>query len=271
MQINFSKFFNAVSNLRNWPEYSFHKQKVYTRMLHFVAKPYPVKMEVNAGNYSVFKEIFIEDFYKIKKNLSDLPSKINVIDIGANEGFFAAIVLSKTKDATVFAFEPLPSNVNKIQRLKQINPSMGDKIILHAKAVTGGSSESVHLFTQQENSESSIASIYREFNERNNKSIEVPATTLTKIISENKLDEISLLKLDCEGAEYEILYNTDVVVLKKIKRILIEVHPLDDKQKNEKYLSDFLSRNGFTIETTPFHNGCYYMSATQTDNAAKII
>jgi FkbM family methyltransferase len=153
--------------------------------------------------------------------------------------------------------------VKKIERLKEINPASKNKIIIDAKAVTDGSSDTVELFTQQENSESSIASIYREFDERNSTSLSVPAITLKKIIDENNLLEVNLLKLDCEGAEYEILYSTNREVLKKIKRMLIEVHPLDDEKRNEKYLSSFLSENGFTTETKPFHNGCFSMIAEQ--------
>ena len=263
MRINVSKFLNAVSNLRNWPEYVFHKREVQRRLLHFVTKPVPVKLEVNAENYPVFKEIFIEDFYKTNKLFSNLPARITVIDIGANEGFFAALVLSKVKDAVVFAFEPLPSNVRKIERLKEINPFAKNKIIIDAKAVTDGSSPTVQLFTQEDGAESSIASLYREFDARNRKSLQVPAITLRNIIDNNNLGEVNLLKLDCEGAEYEILYSTDAIALKKIKRMLIEVHPLDDEKRNEKYLASFLSANGFSTETTPFHNGCYSMIAEQ--------
>jgi len=264
MRINVSKFLNAVSNLRNWPEYVFHKREVQQRLLHFVTKPVAVKLEVNAENYPVFKEIFIEDFYKTTKLFSNLPTKITVIDIGANEGFFAALVLSKVKDAVVYAFEPLPSNVRKIERLKEINPFAENKIIIDAKAVTDGSTPTVELFTQQVSAESSIASIYREFDARNSKSLQVPAITLRNIIDDNNLVEVNLLKLDCEGAEYEILYSTDAIALKKIKRMLIEVHPLDDEKRNEKYLASFLSANGFATETTPFHNGCYSMIAEQS-------
>jgi FkbM family methyltransferase len=263
MRINFSKFFNAVSNLKNWQEYSFHKREVQERMLHFVTRPNEIKLEVDAGNYSVFKEIFVEDFYRIKEIINKLPSNGVVVDIGANEGFFAALILSKKKDATVYAYEPLPYNLKKINKLRQINPSFADKIILHDEAVADGSSETIRLFMQQENNESSIASIYKEFDERNTKSIDVPATTIAKIIADNNLNKIHLLKLDCEGAEYAILYSAEASVLKKIKCILIEVHPLDNEKRNEKYLADFLSGNGFHIKTTVFNNGCYYMIATQ--------
>ena len=134
---------------------------------------------------------------------------------------------------------------------------------MHNEAVADGSSETIQLFMQQEDNESSIASIYKEFDQRNTKSIEVAATTLAKIITDNNLNEIHLLKLDCEGAEYAILYSADAAVFKKIKCILIEVHPLDNETRNEKYLAEFLYKNGFDTETTVFNNGCFYMIATQ--------
>src|SRR5437868_14887359 len=135
MHINFSKFFNAISNLKNWQEYSFHKGEVQERMLHFITKPNALKLEVDAGNYSVFKEIFVEDFYKIKEVVNHLPLNSIVVDVGANEGFFAALILSKKKDATVYAYEPLPYNLEKIKKLQQRNPSFAKKIILHNEAV----------------------------------------------------------------------------------------------------------------------------------------
>ena len=36
--------------------------------------------------------------------------------------------------------------------------------------------------------------------------MEVPCTTLREIMESNHLEHVDLLKMDCEGAEYEILY-----------------------------------------------------------------
>jgi len=258
MRINFSKFFNAVSNLRNWPEYVFHKREVQKRLLHFTTRPFAIKMEVNAENYPVFKEIFVEDFYRTNKLFSNLPSKINVIDIGANEGFFAALVLSKIKDAMIYAFEPLPSNVRKIERLREINPSEKNKIIVHAKAVTDGNSDTVQLFTQQENAESSIASIYREFDERNSNSMVVPATTLMKIMADNNLDEVNLLKLDCEGAEWSLF--EDVESWKRIGFLTMEYHLWAKPGSTLGNLRQKLSDLGFeTLTVKPSEEGSFGM------------
>lgn len=60
------KFFNQISNLKNWTEYSYHKKKMRTGNLVLITKANPIAMKMDYDAYLVFKEIFIEDFYKIK-------------------------------------------------------------------------------------------------------------------------------------------------------------------------------------------------------------
>ena len=263
MRIHPSNLINAIKNIKNWFEYALHKRDVRKHTMIFTAKPYAIKMEVDAGNYSVFKEIFIEDFYKIKQILKGLPAALTIIDIGANEGFFAAMILSKTKQAVIHAYEPLPDNVNKIKRLIEINPSVSGKIVLNNAAVSDGKLKTLKLFIQKENSESSTASILEDFDARNISSIEVASTSLEEIFIKNNLNEVHLLKMDCEGAEYPILYSAPVNILKKIKRILAEVHLLDNNTRNVDHLAKYLEGNGFKISTSLFNNGCYYMIAVQ--------
>ena len=56
------------------------------------------------------------------------------------------------------------------------------------------------------------------------------------------VSKIDLLKLDCEGAEYNILYNTPAHLFKKINCISIETHPGPDKKENKDALEKFLCR-----------------------------
>ena len=52
--------------------------------------------------------------------------------------------------------------------------------------------------------------------------------------------------MDCEGAEFEIILNTSTEVLKKIKKIYVEVHEDMVPHKIEE-LNTKLRENGFTI------------------------
>ena len=44
--------------------------------------------------------------------------------------------------------------------------------------------------------------------------------------SRNALERVDLLKMDCEGAEYEILYGTPDRYLERIREIRMEYHQL---------------------------------------------
>jgi hypothetical protein len=76
----------------------------------------------------------------------------------------------------------------------------------------------------------------------------VPITckSLTTFLSENKIDRVDYLKCDCEGAEYEIFFNSPPATFEKIDSIALELHPhegitYDDMRK-------FLHSVGYTTQ-----------------------
>jgi hypothetical protein len=72
---------------------------------------------------------------------------------------------------------------------------------------------------------------------------------------------IDILKIDCEGAEYPILYNTSPQVLSKVVTMVIEVHDLDQNDRNAGSLEKYLQVNGFETVTQKFNNNCHLMTA----------
>lgn len=255
------KYRNLFRNILNSKEYLLHKSKYQTRNLHFITKPERIKFEVPGNLYIVFKEIFMQDFYHIQKLLDLLPSNATIIDIGANAGFFPVLLLSKRKDLTVYAYEPLPSNIQWIERLIRNNPHIKNNLKLFQLAVGAEAAGTLELFLENTEAETSIASIHRSFNAVNTSSIRIPSTNLSSIIEQNKLEHVDFLKLDCEGSEYDILYNSPDEVLKKISCMGIETHELPGEKNNHIALQKFLESKGYRIESEIAGNGCYYLFA----------
>ena len=56
------------------------------------------------------------------------------------------------------------------------------------------------------------------------KSVKVKCITLEDIFNEYKINQCDFLKMDCEGAEYDILLSTGGETLRKIKQINMEYH-----------------------------------------------
>ena len=258
----FDRYKQLFKNISNWQEYAFKKGQRKKRPLTFVTRPYPIKFEVPNSLYQVFKEIFMEDFYEADKLMAKLPENPLIIDIGANAGFFNVLLFSKLKGARVFAYEPLRSNIELFKKTIGENSSLKN-IHLEQLAVTGAKKEKVELFTEDTEDNTVVSSVFSGFNKLNQKSISVPAKSLTSIIETNNFQKVDLLKLDCEGSEYDIIYNTDSTILKKVDMMVIEVHEIDNEKNNLKSLDHYLLSLGYKTRFMPVQEGSYYMEVSK--------
>jgi len=253
-----------LRHIQNWPAYFSRKFHKAFQPMQFTTRGNPLKFRVpSSGLYLVFKEIFVTDFYDIDTLVRQLPPKPVIVDIGANAGYFNIILFSKIKEATVYAYEPIPVNYQLFSKNISLNPGLEKKIHLHNKAVVGTPQDSVELFMEHDAENSVIASVYSDFDQQNKYSIKVPAISLQEIIKGNHLQQIDLLKIDCEGSEYPIIYETPRELWAKVKRLTIEVHNLDNDKRNTDYLGKFLQGEGFDVESQPAHTNCYALNAVR--------
>ena len=76
-------------------------------------------------------------------------------------------------------------------------------------------------------------------------SVNVDCVNLQSIIETNNIERCDLLKIDTEGAEYDILYSTEKHVFDKIFNISIEYH--NDNKNNGDQLASYLDKLGYTV------------------------
>ena len=107
------------------------------------------------------------------------------------------------------------------------------------------------------NNDQSAHSIFSKSSE----SISVESTSLQKIFEENKISSCKLLKLDCEGAEYEIIDSLPSEYLDKIQNIVMEYHSADTKPELVKNLIQKIKNAGFKIKTRPHHDDMGFLVA----------
>ena len=97
----------------------------------------------------------------------------------------------------------------------------------------------------------------------------VRCTTLRDIFRAHDLDTIDLLKINCEGSEYEILEGCSDEEFGRIAHIRLEYHNLDAAKHNGKSLSSLLERRGFTIERfTNYRNTSGFIWAARPTSAS---
>lgn len=258
-----SRYVRLWKHISNPGEYMLHKGDRHKRDLVFTTKPLPIHFRVPHRLYLVFKELFMVDVYEIDTLVRDLPAVPVIIDIGANAGFFGIQLLSKIREATIYAYEPMPANVKTLRQTIQQNRRLEQSIQLFPVAVTGKPHQQLDLFAEAEENNQVVASVFADFNANNTEKITVPCTTLTDIILHHKLQSIDLLKLDCEGSEYDILYHTDPQLIRRINKMVIEVHDLDNDQNNIDAFDAFVQSLGYTTTHVTINSFCHALEAVR--------
>jgi FkbM family methyltransferase len=96
------------------------------------------------------------------------------------------------------------------------------------------------------------------------KGLPVHALSLADAFAMLKMESCDLLKLDCEGAEYPILFDTSASVLELIDHIVMEYHD-NVAQYNHNDLTRFLNERGFQVQTfpNPVHSHIGYLRAVR--------
>jgi FkbM family methyltransferase len=202
------------------------------------------------------KETFLDRFYE-KYGFRIQPGW-NIIDIGAGLGDFTLFAATAQPDTRVFAFEPFPESFGLAQENLQINRVAHVKLFDQAVAAASGKlvldlagNEPLQIRSQLEAVE-------------NTQHLTVGAFSLSDVLVTQGIESCNLLKLDCEGAEYPILFNTSQQTLEHIERIVMEYHD-DVTEYTHHDLARFLSEHGFRVETfsNPVHSNLGYLRASR--------
>ena len=137
----------------------------------------------------------------------DISPGDRVVDVGANVGAFA--VLAASRGAHVAAYEPHPGTFAHLERNTR---TLGVRCVQAAVVATAPPAGTVRLETDP-------ASDTRH--RVGEGGIEVPAVTLAKAVGEG----CDLLKLDCEGSEFELVEGTPAEAWRRVRRVACEAHP----------------------------------------------
>lgn len=142
----------------------------------------------------IFDEVFIDKFYD--KNLNS--KKPLIVDVGGNQGYFTLRFRQLYPQATLYTFEPDPTNFERLNRnVKESSPGN-----IHAFMMgMGQNTRTEKLFLHPTNLGGH--SIVQESEDQPFEEIRIIG--IEEAFETHQWKEVDLLKLDCEGAEYEII------------------------------------------------------------------
>jgi len=184
-----------------------------------------------------------------RKDYGNVKAGSTVLDIGANIGVFSLYAAFSGANK-ITAFEPSESSFHILQQnIKQNH--LESVVSINRNAVVGIPKKHVK-FPKESNVLNTILPDSSDAAEYDL----VEAISFSKII--NDLGNIDLLKIDCEGGEYEIFLNTVADDIKKVDEIRMEYHigPYEEmvtRLKGLEYdINQFMSENN--------GGGCLWLS-----------
>lgn len=186
--------------------------------------------------FNNYNEMFVERKYDCYE-LNDLDV---VLDIGANNGLFTLLML-QSGCRKVYAFEPNKDSLVNLTHMFANN----DKVAIVEKAVYINDSDLEFFIDPNNTTIGSLSESHLQTHGSSVQKITVPAISLKSFMKEHGVDRISLVKMDIEGAEYDIIEHLEDEVYDKVDSFLIEYH--DNTDRRVVRLLDILKSKGYDI------------------------
>lgn len=247
---------NARENSRNFSKDEV--ETIRTVLGDDFSKAFSVNRVVLDGQNFVFCDLVTSDTVNMVANeighdiydfsTIDFKEGDVVIDIGGNVGMISIFLAKKFPFLKIYAFEPVRENFENFKRNIKLNSIPDGIITVENLAVTkDGRDITMHVNTLNSGGSNMFGVTLSEdlkISEIHENGIH--SVTLDNIFKSNGIKACKLLKIDCEGAEYEILYNVNKDTLRRCQYLRGEFHETP-KIRACGYFADELERYCSTI------------------------
>lgn len=206
------------------------------------------------SDLSVIDEIFIDKMYRstesiilnLSSNSAGRQSSI-ILDIGAHIGLFSIYASALNPKVKIIALEPEPNNFALMKENLKLNHC--ENVVVKNIALVSDGQQNIDLYLSENSHNHTTTPNHLTTQPLDH--VIVPATNLGKLIKQNKLDKISLLKMDIEGTEFEIFENVEDKILNIVENIAVEYH--EDENNKRADLENIIRSHGFSVEHFPNH------------------
>lgn len=192
----------------------------------------------SAGDANGAREVVTSNMYKDFLPLMNLPKKIKVLDLGANNGGFP--LLLKSSEIEIEKLVCVELNPQTFSRLHfNINRNFDAEFFVENAAITG-IERTIDIKMGRGGVDNNI---YRD-SSPDGKLLKFRGITFDQIYKEHFSEQIvDLCKIDIESAEFEIFQHEFHNQIKNCRYILMEIH--HDDKNDRKIVINRLSELGF--------------------------
>jgi FkbM family methyltransferase len=233
----------AIQVFKNWRKYfeTFDRRDGGETVLQ-TRSGLRILVRHNHWDVRIVREQFVDRFY-LRHFQAPAGRTPMVMDVGSYIGDFA-LFCAHELGARVLAYEPTAENRAMLERNIALNPQLAGRIAVVPKGIAATSQVLANV--QTHGREIHVSSyMYSDDPEAERRML--PCDTLDEAIAEHGLERVDLLKVDCEGGEYDIFPATDRETYDRIGSIVFEWHRLDDWEPRLRRVADSLRAVGFTV------------------------
>jgi len=157
-----------------------------------------------------------------KREYGSIVKGAVILDVGANIGIFS-LYACMNGAKKVYAFEPNQQAYDLLSE-NVLRNNLTHHIVAKRLAITGEADRQVKFPVNASPKNQIIVGNFKGDYEL------VNTSTLKHVMDENKIDLVDLLKLDCQGMEYEIIDGLDKATADKIHAVKMEYHYSEEER-----------------------------------------
>ena len=207
-------------------------------------------------------EINMLEFINLSNKYIKIEEIKNIMEIGSLNGVDSLFLKSKYPESNVFCIEGLPDNYNTY--LKDLTIITPINIVV---------ADYDGIITYHEKNINGIHGILDRGQQYGTKTLQLQCNTIKTICDNYKIKTLDLVKIDVEGATFEVLNSMgDMLKTIKIMHIETESYPFFTNQKLHDEVYNFLINNGFTMvdfTKAPISQGYQHDSVWVNNNNIK--
>ncbi|MFA5136543.1 MAG: FkbM family methyltransferase [Patescibacteria group bacterium] len=209
------------------------------------------------GGLVVYSKLF--DYSEMTYLLKKLKPEDTFIDVGANIGVYTLLASSVITKGMIHAFEPYGQSQKRLLENLRLNDIANVQVV---EKIVSDKTGYEYLGIEKESEINHI--IYSH----DDKKIKISSITLDDYIFRNKINKISILKIDVEGAEMKVLKGGEESIRKgKIKKILLELNRNNQFfGTSNRAIIDWLKLRGYRISLFTEHGKQQIIKSNNIDN-----
>lgn len=224
---------SIVSTIRNWPTFFLYYLGLRKDDATYFFRNGITLSDRQGAASGTIAVVFI------RKQYGSIEGKSVIVEIGANVGTFAIYAAAKNPGVRLYSYEPIPENYEAL--IRNINKNgLQDRVSTFNLGVAGASGKRDFLYLASSPEHSFIKT------EGYDHAVAIDCLSLREILDSNSLAKVDLLKINAEGAEYEILYSAPQECFDRIDEIRMEYHDGQNVEKHDlAHLKIFLEQAGY--------------------------